>query len=138
MSINDQESDQSSELFSYGVDWSNHAQSTSHCWLPYSCESASHLSRIQCATCLLIVDMNEKTVSCRSSFVENNLDKQDLHYWSEVSTLSEPCRHCQRKWSNIGRNGRVCLWCWRYYHQQCWQTIKTNEEKNKCDYGKFR
>ncbi len=199
---------ETSELFSYGVDWSDRAQPTSHCWLPYSStkssasylcaymscknsKSTSDLSLIRCPTCSLTIhashlsELQEVTTCtprgippCRPSFMDSNttddVSMQDQHYWSHVSALSLPCTHCKQKsfkgisYNNDKRvsikltvddgigsdstttyaaenmnpklneslSGLVCMWCSRSYHRRCWETVKDDEENNKCDYGK--
>ncbi|CAF4096568.1 unnamed protein product, partial [Adineta steineri] len=158
---------EASESFTNGVDWSNSAEPTSHCWLHYSCEtssasrlcacilcknrkSTSDFPLIQCATCLLIVhathlsELEESTTNthhtippCRPSFVDNNI-------------AENVDMHDQHYWSHVSTlsapctyckrkssDGLVCMWCSRGYHRQCWETIEDNEGNSKCDYGKF-
>lgn len=104
---------------SYGVDWSDNARPSSHCWFPVTsndesiaqpCEYVSCTEQksaiLQCGSCALIVHshhLNDLKVTnansippCRPSFSDNS-SKYDEHFWSHVSVLSTPCAHCRRK-----------------------------------------
>ncbi|UJR25733.1 hypothetical protein I4U23_007084 [Adineta vaga] len=111
---------------SYGVDWTDRTYSTSHCWYPYiptdltsspacsffSCKNPKPsllLALVQCESCFLIVHThhlsNLSTIqtnlmpSCRPSFFDDNDEpnKSDQHFWSNISVLSKPCTFCKRK-----------------------------------------
>ena len=105
----------------YGVDWSNHAHPTSHCWFPIASNELSTAPScayvpctnqesifLRCGSCDLVVHshhLNDSQViktdslpHCRLSFVDDNVNpsKYDQHFWSHVSELPKPCMHCQR------------------------------------------
>jgi hypothetical protein len=108
----------------YGVDWSDRARPTSHCWFPitsddsFSVEQCAYVSctnetpiyqstLLQCGSCALVVHshhLNDLQAAkadflppCRLSFVdgEDNQSKYDQHFWSHVSLLPKPCAYCQ-------------------------------------------
>ncbi|CAF4806395.1 unnamed protein product [Rotaria sp. Silwood1] len=116
-----------SKSVSYGVDWSDQARSTSHCWFPSNYPStAKHCTYAACSNLKSIVQMpflecgscglvlhahhlndshtTEENVllSCRPSFIDNpisveshtdaedNSSNYDKHFWTYVSTLTEP------------------------------------------------
>ncbi|CAF4113840.1 unnamed protein product, partial [Rotaria sordida] len=201
---------------SYGVDWSDRARPTSHCWFPYTfnypstaqrCAYATCSNRkptvlmpfLQCGSCGLTVHAHhlndshatEDNVlsSCRPSFIDNPISEKlyvngednpsnfDKHFWTHIPTLTEPCVYCNRKsipkglfvarfgqtstrpalhitcqdttiTSTLSKScspkmshtstGLLCLWCFRSYHQQCWEHLNAEEDKIKCDYGLLR
>ncbi|CAF1192614.1 unnamed protein product [Adineta steineri] len=110
---------------SYGVDWSDHAHPTSHCWFPLTSDDVATIQSctytactnpksiyestlIRCASCALIIhshhldDLQATKADflphCRPSFVDDNdnSSKYDQHFWSDVSILPKPCLQCQR------------------------------------------
>ncbi|CAF1366936.1 unnamed protein product, partial [Adineta steineri] len=121
---------EASESFVNGVDWSNSAEPTSHCWFHYSCEtsstsrlcayiscknrkSTSDFPLIQCATCLLIVhathlsELEESTTTdhhkippCRPSFVDDNI-------------ADNVDMHDQHYWSHVSTLSTPCTYCKR-------------------------
>ncbi|CAF1120443.1 unnamed protein product [Adineta ricciae] len=102
----------------FGVDWSNRACPTSHCWFPVDSngsstnisESNSNLKSklLCCETCGLTVHSHRLTNSkvitsdfpspCRPSFVDVNSNSSDYdkHFWCQENTLPTPCLICQR------------------------------------------
>lgn len=109
---------------SYGIDWTDRAYSTSHCWFPYtsndltstpacsffSCTNPkpSLLKIVQCELCFLVVHThhlsNHSAIKpnsmppCRPSFFnEDEQNKFDQHFWTNISVFSKPCAFCKRK-----------------------------------------
>lgn len=110
----------------YGVDWSNRATPTSHCWFPamsndssngqtcmyVSCgklKPADSSPLLKCGSCELLIHshhLNNSHASsgdilppCRPSFIDrkNYPSQDDEHCWSNVPVLSEPCSYCRRQ-----------------------------------------
>jgi hypothetical protein len=111
----------------YGVDWSENARPTSHCWLPQlsqnsstsclcsyiSCQkhqSMTDSSSVQCPTCSLSIHSihlsdlsatDDSITPCRSSFTDertpDDTGMHDQHHWSYAPTLPTPCTLCKRK-----------------------------------------
>ena len=120
---------------SYGIDWSDRAQPTSHCWFPHadrgtcsyaSCSvppATSNPLFVRCGSCALVIhsehlaDRDHSDCShngilpCRPLFSEEGLagnpDKVDQHFWSPVSFLKRACIQCNRKIiaKALNRNG---------------------------------
>ena len=93
----------------YGVDWSNNASPSSHCWFPLTDadslgikkKSRDEATMLQCGSCALVTHSHHSEdliKPCRPSFSDANDDssKSDEHFWSYVSALSVPCAHCQQ------------------------------------------
>lgn len=83
-----------------GVDWSDRARPTSHCWLPS--KSSGQASEKQCGSCTVLLHSQLPTENspqtCRPSFVDADEDTSrivDRHFWTRVPILTEPCAHCQ-------------------------------------------
>lgn len=113
---------------SYGVDWSDSAESTSHCWLPYSfnnsstshscvytscknSKSTSDSPLIQCAACLLTVhtvhlfESQETTTHARQLFPPC---RPSFTHSSRTNDLS---RHDQHYWAFVPTLSSSCTHC---------------------------
>jgi hypothetical protein len=181
---------------SFGVDWSDEAHSTSHCWIPYGSIRHSPVptcaytlcsisepfrseSFIQCGTCTIsihsehvddfpkVTNAHQYVPPCRPSFSDQTVTHDHSeHYWSHVPKLTKPCIICNHKTlsrslnANNGRtltipteshlpqdtdsklykpsSGLICLWCSQGCHRQCLENINDNDDRNKCDYGKYK
>lgn len=155
------------DRFSNGVDWSEHALPTSHCWLPHvrdrsappsscsyvSCRRTSDSSFVQCPICSLTVHSihlpdlsiaDDTCPPCRPSFVDERMVHEtgtgDRHCWSHATSTSTPCAYCHGKFVK-GHNGSTdalfCLWCSRNSHQHCWESVRDQMKHNQCDYGQL-
>lgn len=87
---------------SHGVDWSDGARPTSHCWLPSI--SIDQASEERCGSCAVLLHSQHSTLdslpACLPSFFDDDDDEVsqivDQHFWSRVPVLTEPCAHCER------------------------------------------
>ena len=89
-----------------GVDWSDQARPTSHCWLPSI--SSGQASEKRCGSCNVLLHSQHSTLNflqtCRPSFVDADEDASgiiDQHFWSRVPILTEPCAHCQPRGTSL-------------------------------------
>lgn len=125
--------DISQPMCSYGIDWSDHAYPTSHCWSPYSYKNASHsrlctyisckkdkvtkTSLVECLVCSLIIhtehlvdlqatDNTDKLLpQCRSSFIDSNANN-DINSYD------------QHQWSSsTSVRSQKCDYCHSKHHK---------------------
>ncbi|CAF1137129.1 unnamed protein product [Adineta ricciae] len=113
----------------YGVDWSKHAKSTSHCWLPYLSKKMSSSRLCACLLC------QKSQLRSDSSFVECPtcsliVHSAHLSELTEADTYSDqcslpPCRssfmddsitddnttYDQHCWSPISNLSKPCTYC---------------------------
>lgn len=112
-------------LYSYGVDWSDRAHPSSHCWLPYSSKNSSNsclcgyvscktdkstaLDFAQCAVCSLIVhddhlaelqatqSADNLIPKCRVSFIDGNCSDHISSYDRHewLSSTSKRSQRCE-------------------------------------------
>ncbi len=119
----------------YGVDWSDRARPTSHCWFPFtsndplttqSCAYVSCTDRkstcqstlLHCESCALVVHshhLNDSQANkasflpyCRSSFIDNITTENSL-----LDGEENPSKYDRHFWSHVSVLPKPCMHCQR-------------------------
>jgi hypothetical protein len=113
----------------YGVDWSDSARPSSHCWFPLTCNDASiaqpceyvscmeqKSTIVQCGSCALTVHshhLNDLGVTnadlippCRPSFIDNTTPINSL-----LNREDNPLKYDEHFWSHVSVLSTPCVHC---------------------------
>jgi hypothetical protein len=126
---------------SFGVDWSDKARSTFHCWFPYESIDRSRVPMCAYALCTISQSFRgDSFIQCGSCTISIHKEHAaDLQRTTDLSNLIPPCRpsfsdrtteedpntHDRHYWSHIPTLTKPCILCQRKTLSRTVATKKT-------------
>jgi hypothetical protein len=118
---------ESESSFSFGVDWSDNAHPTSHCWLPYWSNDSSSVPMCFYTSCKIsppicantLVRCGSCTISVHKDHITDALNTDDVHNYippcrpsfSHSSVADDSSEHDRHHWSLVPTLRRPCIRC---------------------------
>ena len=118
---------ESESSFSFGVDWSDSAYPTFHCWLPYGSNDSSSVPLCFHTSCTrsppisvnTLVQCGSCTISVHKDHIADALNTNDAHNYippcrpsfSLSSIANDYSEHDRHHWSLVPKLKRPCMRC---------------------------